>query len=199
MARNNPEDATKTRTSIVSAARNLFAEKGFNATTISDICHASGYTRGALFHHFKSKEVLFEKIWTDMEVAMDTAAAVEVLRVYQLREDAYESFMAGCRVFLEHVSRPDFQQIVYIDGPSVLGMKEWIKRDANMGMRNLSKGSRFLAAQGYIPEEKRDAFTVLAYGALQAIAKTATFPEASRNTSLHELFTAFEEFVRKVA
>jgi TetR/AcrR family transcriptional repressor of nem operon len=33
-------------------------EKGYSATTVDDICGAAGVTKGAFFHHFKSKEDL---------------------------------------------------------------------------------------------------------------------------------------------
>jgi len=196
MARNNQENTDKTRKSIVDSAQKLFAEKGFSATTIADICASSGYTRGALFHHFKTKEALFEEIWTNMEVAMDTAAANEVRRVAQISRDPYEAFLAGCRIFLDYATRPDFQQIVHIDGPSVLGMGEWMKRDAGMGMRNLGSGLKYLASQGLIDEAKRKAFTILTYGALQGVAKALSFPDISGGVSSEEMFSAFEDMVR---
>jgi len=196
MARNTQENAEKTRSKILDSAKRLFAEKGYSATTIADICNRSGYTKGALFHHFNSKEALFEKIWTGMEVAMDQAATLEVIRVAEISNDAYEAFLAGCRVFLDHAVQPDFQQIIHIDGPAVLGMREWMKRDAGMGMRNLDSGLKYLASQGLIDEAKRKAFTILIYGALQGMAKSLSFPENSGGVSSEDMFKAFEDLVR---
>jgi len=196
MARNNQENTDKTRKTIVDSAQKLFAEKGFSATTIADICASSGYTRGALFHHFKTKEALFEEIWTNLEVAMDSAATKEVMRVAEISSDPYEAFLAGCRIFLDYATRPDFQQIIHIDGPSVLGMREWMRRDAGMGMRNLGSGLKYLASQGLIDNTKRKAFTILTYGALQGMAKTLSFPEIAGGVSSEEMFQAFEDLVR---
>lgn len=196
MARNTQEDTSKTRKTLIDAARKLFVDKGFTATTIADICDASNYTKGALFHHFKSKEALFLEIWTDMENKMDTAAVLEVTRMVQISSDPYDSLLAGCRVFLDHVSQPDFQQIVHVDGPAVLGMKEWMKHDAGMGMRTLGRGLKYLASEGLIEEEERRALTVLAYGALQAMAKAISFPETMPKTTPEEMFKVFESLVR---
>ena len=79
MARSSKKDAEETRKAILASARHLFGTKGFSETTISDICERSGRTKGALFHYFTSKEALFEEIWTDLEVSMDTAATQQVI------------------------------------------------------------------------------------------------------------------------
>lgn len=47
-----------TRQRILSAAATLFAAKGFSATTIDDVMHACGLTRGGFYAHFRSKAQL---------------------------------------------------------------------------------------------------------------------------------------------
>jgi AcrR family transcriptional regulator len=51
--------AEATRQSIIDAAGLLFAEKGFKATTISDICKAAKVNQAAVNFHFGSKEQLY--------------------------------------------------------------------------------------------------------------------------------------------
>ncbi|MGV0837980.1 TetR/AcrR family transcriptional regulator [Mycolicibacterium thermoresistibile] len=48
-----------TRTLLVDAAEEVFATKGFAAASIDDIAGAAGYTKGAVYGHFGSKEHLF--------------------------------------------------------------------------------------------------------------------------------------------
>ncbi|WP_280464080.1 TetR/AcrR family transcriptional regulator [Nocardia carnea] len=48
-----------TRTLLVDAAQEVFAAKGFGAASLDDIAAAAGYTRGAIYVHFKAKEDLF--------------------------------------------------------------------------------------------------------------------------------------------
>jgi len=46
------------RSRLLDAAMQVIREKGYSATTVDDICGAAGVTKGAFFHHFKSKEEL---------------------------------------------------------------------------------------------------------------------------------------------
>lgn len=50
------EAAEKTKSNILLAAMNVIREKGYAATNVEDICLAAGVTKGAFFHHFKTKE-----------------------------------------------------------------------------------------------------------------------------------------------
>src|ERR1700761_9341872 len=47
-----------TRTRLLNAALRVIREKGYNATTVDELCTAAGATKGAFFHHFQSKEAL---------------------------------------------------------------------------------------------------------------------------------------------
>jgi AcrR family transcriptional regulator len=49
----------KTRTEIIEAAGALFAEKGFKATTVANICKAAGVNQAAISFHFGGKEQLY--------------------------------------------------------------------------------------------------------------------------------------------
>ena len=49
---------------ILTAAEELFLTKGFDKTGMQDIVNALGMSKGAIFHHFKSKEDIFEAILT---------------------------------------------------------------------------------------------------------------------------------------
>ena len=48
-----------TRSLLLDAAEEVFAEKGFMAASLDDIAHAAGYTKGAIYKHFATKEDLF--------------------------------------------------------------------------------------------------------------------------------------------
>lgn len=50
------ESAEKTKAGILLAAMNTIRAKGYAATNVDDICTAAGITKGAFFHHFKTKE-----------------------------------------------------------------------------------------------------------------------------------------------
>lgn len=44
------------RNRLLDAAMQVIRAQGYAATTVDDICRAAGLTKGAFFHHFKSKE-----------------------------------------------------------------------------------------------------------------------------------------------
>ncbi len=46
------------RTRLLEAARDVIRQKGFAATSVDDLCQSAGVTKGAFFHHFKTKETL---------------------------------------------------------------------------------------------------------------------------------------------
>jgi TetR/AcrR family transcriptional regulator, transcriptional repressor for nem operon len=46
------------RTRLLDAAIDVIRAQGYSATTVDDICRAAGLTKGAFFHHFRSKEDL---------------------------------------------------------------------------------------------------------------------------------------------
>jgi AcrR family transcriptional regulator len=48
-----------TRALLLDAAEEVFAEKGFTSATLDDIAHSAGYTKGAIYKHFSTKEDLF--------------------------------------------------------------------------------------------------------------------------------------------
>ncbi|MDT5009259.1 MAG: hypothetical protein QOH57_876 [Mycobacterium sp.] len=48
-----------TRALLLDAAEAVFAEKGFAPATLDDIAYAAGYTKGAIYKHFATKEDLF--------------------------------------------------------------------------------------------------------------------------------------------
>ena len=51
-----PPDNARTR--LLRAALHLVRAKGYNATSVEELCTAAGVTKGAFFHHFPSKEAL---------------------------------------------------------------------------------------------------------------------------------------------
>ena len=46
---------------IRNAAEQLILQKGINATSVNDICAAANASKGAFFHHFKSKDCLIQE------------------------------------------------------------------------------------------------------------------------------------------
>ncbi len=48
----------RTRTALLEAAEEVFALRGFEGASLDEIAEAAGYTRGAIYPHFKNKDEL---------------------------------------------------------------------------------------------------------------------------------------------
>lgn len=71
----------ETRARILEAAAAAFAESGFDATSVSQICRAAGVTKGAFYHHYGSKKDVFLELLNRWLGGLD--AQLESLRAEQ--------------------------------------------------------------------------------------------------------------------
>lgn len=60
-----PKDSEKTRTKLIEAAGQLFAEKGFNGVTVRDIAKTADTHLSALNYHFRTKDALYHEVLID--------------------------------------------------------------------------------------------------------------------------------------
>ena len=69
---------TGTRSKLLDVAQQLMLTKGFAATTVDEICQASGLTKGSFFYYFKSKDELGKAVldyyWHQQQKSMYESA-----------------------------------------------------------------------------------------------------------------------------
>ena len=107
----------------MSAARGLFAARGYAAVGTEEIVRAAGVTRGALYHQFRDKEDLFEAVFEEVEA--ETTRRIAEGAPADGAHDALAVLRAGARQFLATCAAPEVERIVLIDAPSVLGWERW--------------------------------------------------------------------------
>ena len=61
-----------TRSQLVAIATRMFAERGYEDTSIEGVLREAGVSRGSLYHHFASKEALFEAVAEEVETSVGT-------------------------------------------------------------------------------------------------------------------------------
>ena len=195
MGRRTKSDAEQTRERLIAAAKSRFTEHGYADTSINDICADLEITKGALFYHFKSKQDLFMEIWTRLQVDMDQQARDAAIAA-RSRTDPYSAFLAGCRVYLEHAARQDYQKIVLVDGPSVIGLQGWYEQDHDLGIENVRAGVRYLAKKGIVAEHRVGALAIMLQNALNG----AGFALARRAEGItaEGVYDAFETLVKSI-
>jgi len=121
--RTQAERTEATRTALISAARPLFAQRGFAGVGTEEIARAAGVTRGALYHHFEGKRELFEAAYEQIEIELAERIASGALRANA--NSPLAAMKAGAEMFLLASTEPETQRIVLLDGPSVLGWDRW--------------------------------------------------------------------------
>lgn len=62
----NEEIRRQTREQIIDAAFELFAQEGYNQTSISSVAKKAGVSKGLIYHYFDGKEAILEAIFDQM-------------------------------------------------------------------------------------------------------------------------------------
>jgi len=65
------ERSQETRSRILAAAEQSFAERGYDVTSVDSICHAAGVSKGAFYHQFPSKGSVFVALLNDWLAELD--------------------------------------------------------------------------------------------------------------------------------
>jgi AcrR family transcriptional regulator len=120
------ERRAATTEAILKAGRQLFGERGFAATTMDDIADAARVAKGAVYHHFTTKEAVFEAVF-DL-VSRDLVAEVE--RATRTERDVLAAMVAGTQHYFAACAKGPTCQIILRDGPAVLGWERWREIDA---------------------------------------------------------------------
>jgi AcrR family transcriptional regulator len=120
------ERREKTQTAIVKAAKRIFGERGFAATTMDDIAAGARVAKGAVYHHFPTKEALFEAVFE--QVSLELVSDLD--RISRAEKDALAAMAAGTQAYFAACSKGTTGQIILRDGPAVLGWERWREIDA---------------------------------------------------------------------
>lgn len=162
-----------THVRILSAARALFVERGYDGVATPDVANAAGVAHGSVFHHFKSKRDLFiavhDAFQLDLIARIDAAAGLP---------DPWARFDAIWRAYLGSTEDPGMRRVLLLDGPRVIGLESLRARDRDTAFAFLMQEVTGLQEAGLLPTGSARAMTVLLFGALdQAAFEMADFPE----------------------
>jgi AcrR family transcriptional regulator len=164
MTKVQQREATTQR--LIEIACEVFTRDGYANAATEDIVQIAGVTRGALYHHFGSKQGLFEAVLG----AVQQKVGQRINQVTSETDDVWEQLIVGSVAFLEASLDPQVQRIMLIDAPSVLGWSVWREMDAQHSMKSLREGLAELIEQGQLPQLPLDALTHLLSGAMNEAA-----------------------------
>jgi AcrR family transcriptional regulator len=130
--RTQAERTEATREALITAARKLFTERGYDEVGTEEIVRAAGVTRGALYHHFGDKASLLEATYERIE-AESTERVARIVLGSEL-ESPLEAMKAGVEAFLDECAKPELRQVALHDAPAVLGWERWREIGAANGL-----------------------------------------------------------------
>lgn len=116
--RTQADVAADRKKQILKAAVEVFAERGFHRTRVSDIAKQAGVAYGLIYHYFDSKDdvlnsvfdenwSVFMKVLQDLEKNADMKAADKLASVAALLIDALEVAPSIIQVIIQEISRSD--------------------------------------------------------------------------------------------
>jgi AcrR family transcriptional regulator len=105
--------AAQRRLLIEQAAARLFAQRGFQATTVAQICAAAGVSKPMLYRHFESKQELQVRL---LERRRDELAAAPIARFMEADGPLEERLAAMIDAWFAHVEEhPDSCRLLFAD------------------------------------------------------------------------------------
>ncbi|MAG34920.1 MAG: hypothetical protein CL878_01510 [Dehalococcoidia bacterium] len=101
-----------TAAAILQAAQEQFLARGYHATSMRQIAGAAGSSLGALYHHFPTKEAIFEALLADRNVYPKIAEAFA-----GVQGDTVEILLRGAiaAVHAAVAENRDFIRLVFVD------------------------------------------------------------------------------------
>lgn len=82
------------RAALVEVARRLWAEKGFDQTSVAEIAREAGIAKGTFYLYFESKEALLDEVLRRNSLGPNLLALIRDLRTRPL-EEAVHAFVRG--------------------------------------------------------------------------------------------------------
>jgi AcrR family transcriptional regulator len=159
--RTQQERSETTVAALVAAARGLFANDGYAATSLDAVASTAGVTKGALYHHFAGKRELFRAVYEHEQQRLVAAIG----EAYARKADPWDAFEAGCRAFIESSLDPGLQRITLLDAPGVLGW-EAIREIESPALALTEVGIERAMDAGRLPRRAPQPLAHLLFGAM---------------------------------
>lgn len=155
-----------TRGQLIEVATRLFAEHGYEDTSIEALLAAAGVSRGALYHHFSGKDALFEAVVLSVENRISAQLATAMQGV----SGAVATINAAALAWVDLASDPMAQRIILTDGPCVFGWERWRAMDEQYALGAMRGLLRAVRDEGNLAPELVNPFAHMILAALDEIA-----------------------------
>ncbi|RAV15831.1 TetR/AcrR family transcriptional regulator [Mycolicibacterium sp. GF69] len=177
--RTQAERTEATTSALIDAARALFAEDGYDATSLDAVAARAKVTKGAVYHHFDGKRRLFEAVFTREVERMASPLLEAYQRTHRRKKDAWEAFGAACRAFLDECLEPGVQRIVLLDAFTALGWADMRRLETPL-LDMMEVAIARAVAEGRIAERPPGPLAHFLFGALCETAMTVARADDQR-------------------
>lgn len=177
MPKRTAREAERTREALISAARVLFTEKGYDSVSTIELSERASVTRGALYHHFGGKETLFREV----AIRVLKEQGQRILEHADKGDGPWDALIKGCEAFIEYSQRDEYLRIVLIDAPVVLGIEDWKSIDDTYTTSTLREGFEELSALEHIDVPDAEVLAEALSGAMNQVSLWAATQPAARS------------------
>ena len=173
----------ETKAALLSAARTLFGDNGYAATSLDDVVARAGVTKGALYHHFGGKAQLFQAVYEQVKRELSD----QVVQVF-LEPDAWQALVEGIRLMIESQLDPAVRRIALHDARSVLDWEQIRAVETRYGTVGLRGVLRRAVRVGAIDRQPLRPLALLLSGAIAEACfyvADADDPQAALDEAVH--------------
>jgi AcrR family transcriptional regulator len=174
--RTQRERSEATTTEVIAAARKLFADAGYAATSLDAIAAEAGMTKGAIYHHFSNKQEVFRAVY---ELERERLAEIE-REAYSRKRDPWQGFTAACLAFLEASLDPRVQRITILDAPGALGWEDIRETYGRHALAMMTLALEESMQAGRLRKRPVEPIAVLLHGAIEELAMHIAHAEDQR-------------------
>jgi AcrR family transcriptional regulator len=182
-----------TRGQLIDVATGLFAEHGYEATSIEAVLAATEVSRGALYHHFAGKEALFRAV---LEGVSERVAA-EVTEAVSDCTDPFDAVHTGAMAWIDLAGDPVIQRVMLVDAPSVLGWDQWRAMDEGRTVAAMRTMLQAVSDAGGLPGRLVGPFAHMILAALDEAAMVVA-RAADTRVAVAEERQAVQEFLARL-
>jgi AcrR family transcriptional regulator len=163
------EHTEQTAAAVLSAAKTLFVERSFAATSIDQIAEAARVSKGAVYHHFRDKAELFEALYR----AEEQRIMAHVMTAAARHDDPWERLMASIDAYTEaSIANADHRALL-LQAEEALGHVRCHAMDDDFAIPVLRAWLEPLMEQGVLVRLPIEMLVRVVYSALCEAAMTA--------------------------
>jgi len=182
-----------TRSQLLAIATRMFAEHGYEDTSIEAVLREAGVSRGSLYHHFTSKGALFEAVAEEVE----TSVGQQTLVAARGADGPVAALRAGSLAWIRLAGDPVVRRILLIDAPSVLGWEKWRAMEEHHALGGIKMTLQVVVEEGKLRPELADTLAHVLLASMNEVALLVARAQ-DKETAMKDGADAVDELMQRL-